>query len=141
MLVVHVSCMGKTITIDDQAYELLSSLKQGRRDSFSQVIHRNIARKANTCGELEEAYQNEAPPNIDLAVLDRVIKERGRRSGAQAPSSRPRRRSPPCCSPPQRSCPAPSVLSQPPLPLSPLPAVPRMPCCICWPSRGKPGCG
>jgi len=26
--------MGKTITIDDKAYELLSKLKTGKRDSF-----------------------------------------------------------------------------------------------------------
>ena len=77
---VHVSRMGKTITIDDAAYNLLSALKQGKRDSFSQVIHRNIARKASTCGELEEAYQDAPPPNIDLDVLDRIMKERGRRS-------------------------------------------------------------
>jgi predicted CopG family antitoxin len=81
--IVHASCMGKTITIDDQAYQLLSSLKQGKRDSFSQVIHRNIARKANTCGELEDAYQDASPPNIDLEVLDRMLKERGRRSGGR----------------------------------------------------------
>jgi len=44
--------MGKTITIDDDAYKLLSELKRGGRDSFSQVIHRHIRRKANTSGEL-----------------------------------------------------------------------------------------
>ena len=79
----HCSCMGKTITIDDKAYELLSSLKQGRRDSFSQVIHRNIAHRANTCGELDEAYQDDPPPNIDLEVLERLMKQRGRRSGGR----------------------------------------------------------
>ena len=75
--------MGKTITIDDQAYEKLSSLKQGKRDSFSQVIHRSIVRKANTCGELEDAYENIPPPNFDAEVLDRIMKDRGRRSGGR----------------------------------------------------------
>lgn len=80
---VHGSCMGKTITIDDEAYKLLSSLKQGGRDSFSQVIHRNIYRKANTCGELEAIYDQLPPPDVDLARLDRIEKERGRRSGGR----------------------------------------------------------
>ena len=75
--------MGKTITIDDQAYELLSSLKSGKRDSFSQVIHRNIHRKANTCGELIDAYEGVPPPKIDLQMLDRIEKGRGRRSGGR----------------------------------------------------------
>jgi predicted CopG family antitoxin len=75
--------MGKTITIDDEAYNLLSSLKQGKRDSFSQVIHRNIARRANTAGELEDAYHDSPPPNIDLEVLEQIIKDRGRRSGGR----------------------------------------------------------
>jgi predicted CopG family antitoxin len=75
--------MGKTITIDDEAYDLLASLKTGKRDSFSQVIHRNIARKANTCGELLDAYEHVPPPEIDLERLDRMLQERGRRSGGR----------------------------------------------------------
>ncbi len=81
--VVHGSCMGKTITIDDEAYELLSSRKQGKRDSFSQVIHRSLPRKANTCGELEDIYDRLPPPDVDLKMLDRIEKERGRRSGGR----------------------------------------------------------
>jgi predicted CopG family antitoxin len=80
---VHVSCMGKTITIDDEAYDLLSSLKQGKRDSFSQVIHRNVHRKANTCGELEAIYDKLPPPEIDVEMAERYLKERGRRSGGR----------------------------------------------------------
>jgi len=34
-LFVHDSCMGKTITIADDVYQLLSSLKQGAGDSFT----------------------------------------------------------------------------------------------------------
>jgi predicted CopG family antitoxin len=75
--------MGKTITIDDQAYKLLRSLKTGKRDSFSQVIHRCVQRKANTCGELEAIYDKLPPPNVDLEILDRIEKGRGRRSGGR----------------------------------------------------------
>ena len=75
--------MGKTITIDDQAYELLSSLKTGKRDSFSQVIHRNIYRKANTCGELLDTYEDFPPPKVNMDILKRIAAERGRRSGGR----------------------------------------------------------
>ena len=75
--------MGKTITIDDQAYDLLSSLKQSKRDSFSQVIHRNIVPKANTCGELLEAYEGAPPPKVNLEILRKIASGRGRRSGGR----------------------------------------------------------
>ena len=80
---VHGSCMGKTITIDDEAYKLLSELKHGPRDSFSQVIHRHIRRKANTCGELLDLTESKPPPNVDLDILARIERERGRRSGGR----------------------------------------------------------
>ncbi len=75
--------MGKTITIDDGAYDLLRSLKQGARDSFSQVIHRNIYRKADTCGELLDLMENEPPPKVNLEILKKIAAERGRRSGGR----------------------------------------------------------
>jgi predicted CopG family antitoxin len=74
---------GQDHSIDDQAYEKLSSLKHGKRDLFSQVIHRSIVRKANTCGELEDAYEGVPPPTFDAEVLDRIMKDRGRRSGGR----------------------------------------------------------
>lgn len=75
--------MGKTITIDDEAYATLSSLKQGKRDSFSQVIRRNIHRKANTCGELEEMYDRMPPPEIDVEAAERYLRQRKRRSSGR----------------------------------------------------------
>jgi predicted CopG family antitoxin len=80
---VQLSCMGRTITIDDDAYKLLSSLKRSSRDSFTRVILRHVNRPADTCGELLEALDNSPPPNVDLAILDRIGKERGRRSGGR----------------------------------------------------------
>jgi len=72
--------MGKTITIDDDAYKLLASLKEGNRDSFTKVILRNIYRPAETCGELLDLTENEPPPPVDPRVLKRIREERGRRS-------------------------------------------------------------
>jgi hypothetical protein len=75
--------MGKTITIDDNAYKLLSSLKRGARDSFTQVILRHFHKPAETCGELLDAMADEPPPRVDLAILKRVAANRGRRSGGR----------------------------------------------------------
>jgi predicted CopG family antitoxin len=75
--------MGKTITIDDEAYDLLKSMKQGKRDSFSQVIHRNLYRKADTCGELLDMMENEPPPKVNPDLLKTIAAERGRRSGGR----------------------------------------------------------
>ena len=80
---VHGSCMSKTITIDDDAYALLSSLKQGAHDSFTKVIRRHVYRPAETCGELLDAMENEPPPKVDPAVLDQIAKDRSRRSGGR----------------------------------------------------------
>jgi len=80
---VYDPCMSKTITIDDDVYQLLSSLKQDRGDSFTKVLRRHIHKTADTAGELLDAYENEPPPKIELTALDRVSQERGRRSGGR----------------------------------------------------------
>jgi hypothetical protein len=64
-------------------YQLLSSLKQGMGDSFTKVIRRHIYKPAETCGELLDYYKNEPPPKANLQVLDRALRERGRRSGGR----------------------------------------------------------
>lgn len=79
----HISCMSKTITIDDDAYRLLARLKQGSRDSFTKVIRRHIIPPVELCGELLEAMANKPPPDVDLAILARLQKSRGRRSGGR----------------------------------------------------------
>jgi len=79
----HGSCMSKTITIDDDAYALLVSLKQGSGDSFTKVIRRHVYRPAETCGELLDAMANEPPPKVDLEALERVARDRGRRSSGR----------------------------------------------------------
>ncbi len=77
----HGSCMGKTITIDDEAYELLRSLKQGKRDSFSQVIHRIVP--ARSAGELMDYYDSHPPPHFDADKLQSIKEQRARRFGAR----------------------------------------------------------
>ena len=75
--------MGKTITIDDAAYKLLCGLKRGGNDSFTKVILRHVNRPADTCGELLDEMDKAPPPELDLDLLDRIEKERGRRSGGR----------------------------------------------------------
>ena len=75
--------MSKNVTLDDEAYDLLKSLKTSPRDSFSQVVRRNIHRPANTCGELLDLEEKLPPLSVDLEKLDRIEKERGRRSGGR----------------------------------------------------------
>ena len=75
--------MGKTITIDDNAYQLLSSLKRGTGDSFTKVILRHVNRPADTGGELAELIDRLPPPDVDMEMLERIRKERGRRSGGR----------------------------------------------------------
>ena len=75
--------MSKTITIEDDVYKLLSALKKESGDSFTKVIRRHVHKPAETCGELLDWHDTEPPPKVDLDVLDRVLKERGRRSGGR----------------------------------------------------------
>ena len=80
---VYDSCMSKTITIDDDVYTLLSSLKQNRGDSFTKVLRRHVHKPAETAGELLDAYENEPPPKVAPLALKRLSRQRGRRSGGR----------------------------------------------------------
>ena len=71
--------MRRTITIHQKAYDLLASLKTGSGDSFTKVILRHVRKPADTCGEMLEAMEGFVP-NVDLDRLERVTRERGRRS-------------------------------------------------------------
>jgi hypothetical protein len=75
--------MGKTITIDDDAYQHLLSLKRGGNDSFTKVIRRHVYKPAETCGEILDASENDPPPSVDLKTLERLAGMRGRRSGGR----------------------------------------------------------
>ena len=79
----HDSCMSKTITIDDDVYRLLSSLKKGAGDSFTKVLRRHVHKPAETAGELLDAYEKEPAPPANPDLLKRLIRQRGRRSGGR----------------------------------------------------------
>ena len=51
--------MSKTITIDDDVYQLLSSLKLDSGDSFTKVLRRHVHKPVETAGELLDAYTDE----------------------------------------------------------------------------------
>ena len=76
-------CTSRTITIEDDVYKLLASLKEDSRDSFTRVIRRYIHKPCVTAGELLDAYEHAPAPNVDLEVLKRIEKERGRPSGGR----------------------------------------------------------
>ena len=77
--------MHRNITIDQKAYDLLASLKTEPRDSFTKVILRHVRKPADTCGELLDRIEALPPPEIDEAVMKKILTGRGRRS------NRPRR--------------------------------------------------
>lgn len=75
--------MSKTITIDDDVYQLLSSLKQNSGDSFTKVLRRHVHNPAQTAGELLDAYESEPAPKADPVTLKSLLQRRGRRSGGR----------------------------------------------------------
>jgi len=72
--------MHRNITIDEQAYKLLASLKTGPRDSFTKVILRHVRKPADTCGELLDAMEALGSPPVNLETVDAYLRNRGRRS-------------------------------------------------------------
>ena len=75
--------MSKCITIEEDVYDLLVSLKQDSRDSFTRVIRRHIPRPLETAGELLDAYEHAPPPKVNWDVLDKIAAGWGRRSGGR----------------------------------------------------------
>jgi predicted CopG family antitoxin len=82
MAFVHDSCMSKTITIEDDIYKTLVSLK-GPGDSFTKVLRRHVFVPAKSNGELLDWQESQPSPQINLEVLDVIEKGRGRRSGGR----------------------------------------------------------
>ena len=79
----HSLVMRKTITIDDEVYKALSSLKRNKQDSFTEVIRRYSPHQCETAGELLDAYEVAPLPKINWDALDKIPAGRGRRSGGR----------------------------------------------------------
>lgn len=75
--------MSKTITTDDDVYQLLSALKRDSGDSFTKVLRRHVHKPTETAGELLDAYENEPPPKVQPLALKRLLNQRGRRSAGR----------------------------------------------------------
>ena len=69
----------KTLTISEQAHQRLKKHKLPG-ESFTQVILREMADPAETCGEVLDRFESLPPPNIDRKALELLRKGRGRRS-------------------------------------------------------------
>jgi predicted CopG family antitoxin len=71
------------ITLSQPAYERLKKLKT-HGESFSDVILRELPERANTAGELLELTERDEPPRFDEEMLEKVTKDRKRRSNRRA---------------------------------------------------------
>jgi predicted CopG family antitoxin len=75
---VYAKCMAvKTITIDMEAYERLSSLKRSGQ-SFSQVIKEHLPASGTTARDLLARLDEAAISDETLTAIEQVIAERGR---------------------------------------------------------------
>jgi predicted CopG family antitoxin len=73
-----------TISVTTEAHKRLKSLKEGK-ESFSDVILRELPQKARNAGELLDILMSRPTPAADPTLMEEVRRNRGRRS------NRPRR--------------------------------------------------
>jgi len=57
--------MSKAITIEAAVYDLLASLKENSRDSFTRVIRRYLPRPRETARELLDVYDHAPLPKVN----------------------------------------------------------------------------
>jgi len=77
--IVYCPCSMKTITIDDEAYNILRKLKEGKSDSFTRVIKRNY-QTFDRCGELITWIESQPAPKINRGRLKTFKQSRGQKS-------------------------------------------------------------
>ena len=68
-----------TLTVTTDVHDKLKRLKIGK-DSFSDMLARELPDRANTCGEALEKLEGRQLPPMDPALLKAVRSGRGRRS-------------------------------------------------------------
>src|ERR1017187_8902348 len=68
-----------TLTVTTEVHDKLKKLKVGR-ESFSEMLMRELPDRANTCGEVLEKLEGKELPAMDSNLLKAVRSGRGRRS-------------------------------------------------------------
>jgi len=68
-----------TLTVTTEVHEKLKKLKVGK-ESFSEMLMRELPDRANTCGEVLEKLEGRVFPPMDPDLLKAVRGGRGRRS-------------------------------------------------------------
>jgi predicted CopG family antitoxin len=68
-----------TLTVTTEVHDKLKRLKIGR-ESFSEMLIRELPDRANTCGEVLEKLEGKKLPPMDPSLLKAVRSGRGRRS-------------------------------------------------------------
>ena len=76
----NVSCLMRiTITLTTPAYERLRRLK-APGESFSQMVLRELPKRLETCGELEDYFAKHGVPKANPKLERAMLSGRGRRS-------------------------------------------------------------
>jgi predicted CopG family antitoxin len=68
-----------TLTVTTEVHDRLKKLKVGR-ESFSEMLLRELPDRANTCGEVIEKLEGRQLPPMDPNLLTAVRSGKGRRS-------------------------------------------------------------
>jgi len=76
-----------TLTVTTEVHERLKKLKIGK-ESFSEMLIRELPDRANTCGEVLEKLEGKVLPPMDPDLLKAVRGGRGRRSNRDARNAR-----------------------------------------------------
>ena len=76
-----------TLTVTTEVHDRLKKLKIGK-ESFSEMLKRELPDRANTCGEVLEKLEGKELPPMEPNLLKAVRSGRGRRSNRTSPHAR-----------------------------------------------------